>query len=70
MSHPFASLNLGKAGCFGGFGLSGWILIKRPVFGSLGGMCLVGFCGRVIGCGTCCETLSLNGSLLSKSSWL
>ena len=30
------------------------------------GMRLVGFCDRVIGCGTS----SLNGSLLSKSSWL
>ena len=54
MNHPFASLNLGKAGCFGGFGLSEWILMNRPVFGSLGGLCLVGFCG----CRTCPLPLS------------
>ena len=45
-NRPFTSLNLGRAGCFGGFGLSGWILMNRPVFGSLGGMCfMVGFVG-------------------------
>ena len=54
MNHPFASLNLGRAGCFGRFGLSGWILMKRPVFGSLDGMHCVGFCG----CGICSLTLS------------
>ena len=43
-NRPFASLNLGGGGvCFGGFRLSGWILTNRPVFGSLGGMRLVGF---------------------------
>ena len=30
------------------------------------GMRLVGFCGRVIGCGTGCETSSLNASLSSN----
>ena len=48
-NRPFASLNLGRASCFGGFGLSGWILTNQPVFGSLGGMCFGVFCG----CGTC-----------------
>ena len=54
---PFASLNLGRAGCFGGFGLSGWILTNRPVFGSLGGMCFGAFCG--------CGTFPLSSSLVS-----
>ena len=53
MNCPFASLYLGRAGCFGGFGLSGLILTNRPVFGSLGGMHLGGFCDLAIGCGTC-----------------
>ena len=52
-NRPFASFSLGRAGCFGGFGLSGWILTNRPVFGPLGGTRLVGFCGWAIGGGTC-----------------
>ena len=43
MNYPFASRNLGKASCFGGFGLSGWILTNRPIFGFLSGLRLVGF---------------------------
>ena len=32
MNRPFASLNLGKVGCFGDFGLSGWILNESTCF--------------------------------------
>ena len=58
MNRPFASLNLGRVGCFGGFGTSGLILTNRPVLGSLGLMCFAG---------SHCATSSLNGLLSSKS---
>ena len=63
MNRPFASLNLGMAGCFEGFGTSGLILTNRPIIGSLG---LMHFAGSR--CAAGCAALSLNGSLLSKSS--
>ena len=42
MNRPFASLNLGRAGCFGGFGTSGLFLTNRPVLESLGLMRFAG----------------------------
>ena len=45
-NRPFASLNLGRVVCFGGFGPSRWILMNRPVFGSPGGMCFGVFWGN------------------------